>query len=86
MGHTGYTNATDKVLYIGVTDSLKRRLGEHTDGQALRSLRSTTVRSSFTSRHFRTLSRPYPAKSNLNTSNGLGRMSLSKQLIHFGAI
>ncbi len=37
MGHVGYiyfmTNATNNVLYVGVTNSLKRRIGEHSDGQ-----------------------------------------------------
>ena len=36
MGHKGYiyfmTNPSDKVLYIGVTNSLKRRISEHAEG------------------------------------------------------
>ena len=36
MDHKGYiyfmTNASNKVLYIGVTNSLKRRISEHAEG------------------------------------------------------
>ena len=87
MEHKGYiyfmANVANSVLYIGVTNSLKRRIGEHAEGTG--SVFTHKYNPSLsTSKPFPISSRLFRAKNNSSTSSVLGRTTWSTRSIQPG--